>query len=926
LDLKYVIDNESFVVCPLLPTNRFIKFLEERCVKTSEKQLERFEELGLFFPVARVRYPVIRSKVEYLEDGTHYRDLGVLGDDEEWAGDVREEYGGFLFTKEYAEAWMQEGLLWEPSAQPFEEWKTFTDENGKKRVESYYSSFQCHPLNSLINNFSRRVGAERWVTITEEETRERNRRVSEWAQKTVSRYQRNGIRGTPLAELCQVLSNRYFPSTQTDRRTLRLLHSGAYHDWDWHEYSRGWDSRQVLDDLGLSVDELQRLHGVIKLDAKDNDPLAKWYELVSFVSVEEKRRLKGGALLAQTFYSMEHMLRLFYEDLTGERLPLPDESLGFTADRLYGEGVGQNELEYLELLANKYHLNPRPRLLLVLEGVGEEEQFPRLLEGLFGVRLPQVGIGVLNIGGIGNFMGDKKRDKRGALERFIDDHHARQTFVFVVLDNEDRAEQVKQRLVNRRSIHYPRRTVTKDEYVHLWERSAEFDNFSHEEIARAMTELCDGKYAFDPEEVAACERRFGGGGDPLSKLYREKLEYGMPKPELLKILCDSILANTDAEFDEEGKPKRPVVRVLQRVYELARMNHQAMTRDIQRWNQGSGFLGRMLPYPEQFAGSLIGQCLGDALGFVVEGCSPEECREYVGEFLKKGRAGERARAPFIFGQYSDDSQLARELLQSYKECDGKFEPARYAERIEAIFAEGRIVGPGRSTEEASRRLAEGVPWDEAGTPPPAAGNGSAMRAGPAGLLFFDNPEQMIEAAKDQGRITHQDPRCSAGAVAVAGAVALAATSERIDPAQFLSELAEWVKRVDEPTAVSIGQLMGWVGLRREGAAEFITGLGRTDEESGGEERGIAPFVTSSVLWSLYSFLMSPDDYWETICTAISVGGDVDTTAAMAGAMSGAYLGVDGLPKNLARRVTDRGEWGFDELIELARGCHKLAVP
>lgn len=296
---------------------------------------------------------------------------------------------------------------------------------------------------------------------------------------------------------------------------------------------------------------------------------------------------------------------------------------------------------------------------------------------------------------------------------------------------------------------------------------------------------------------------------PLSNLYKERLTYGMPKPELLKILCDAVLADPEAEFDDTGEAKRPVVGVLQSVHELAGINHQAVTRDIQRWNQGSGFFGRMLPYPEQFAGSLIGQCLGDALGFVVEGSSPEECREYVEEYLNKGRAGERARAPLGFGQYSDDSQLARELLQSYKECDGRFEPASFAKRIEAIFAEGRIVGPGRSTKEAAHRLAEGVPWDEAGMPPPAAGNGSAMRAGSVGLLFFDEPERMIEVAKDQGRITHQNPRCSAGAVAVAGAVALAATSERIDPAQFLGELAGWVKRVDEPTAVT--SVSSWGG-------------------------------------------------------------------------------------------------------------------
>jgi len=382
------------------------------------------------------------------------------------------------------------------------------------------------------------VGAEWWVSCSEEVIRERNRRVSEWAQMTVSRYQRYGIRGAPLAQLCQVLSNRYFLSTQTDRRTLKLSHSGVYHDWDWHEYSRAWDAHKVLDDLGLSIGDLTRLHGVITTDAKDIDPLAKWYELVTFVSVNEKKRLKGGALLAQTLYSMEHMMRLFYEELTSERLRPPDESLGWTADRLYGEGVSRDELEYLEYLANKYHLNPRPKLLLVVEGNGEHEQFPRLIESLFGVRPPQLGIEVRSLEGIDKFTGHKKWDKYGALERFIDDHHGRQTFVFVILDNESRAEQVKKQLTRKRSMHYAKRTVTKDEYVYLWEKSVEFDNFSHEEIARAMTELCAGEYSFTAEEVADCEHRFGGKvGDPLSKLYKEKLDYGLRKPELHNLSC-----------------------------------------------------------------------------------------------------------------------------------------------------------------------------------------------------------------------------------------------------------------------------------------------------------------------------------------------------------------------------------------------------
>ncbi len=197
-----------------------------------------------------------------------------------------------------------------------------------------------------------------------------------------------------------------------------------------------------------------------------------------------------------------------------------------------------------------------------------------------------------------------------------------------------------------------------------------------------------------------------------------------------------------------------------------------------------------------------------------------------------------------------------------------------------------------------------------------------MRAGPVGLLFFDDPERMVRVAHDQGRITHQDPRCSAGAVAIAGAVALALEGSEIEAPRFLDRLAEWAEAFEGSVASGLRQLEEWLSLPPEEAASLVSGL-RRNPDYPDEPRGISPFVTSSVLWSLYSFLSSPEDYWETVCTAIAAGGDTDTTAAMAGAISGARVGLDGLPQQEARRVTDRGTWGFDELVELAGRCHRL---
>ena len=49
------------------------------------------------------------------------------------------------------------------------------------------------------------------------------------------------------------------------------------------------------------------------------------------------------------------------------------------------------------------------------------------------------------------------------------------------------------------------------------------------------------------------------------------------------------------------------------------------------------------------------------------------------------------RGRYAFGQYSDDSQLARELVVSIVDR-GKFDAVDYASRIAALFRENRIVG------------------------------------------------------------------------------------------------------------------------------------------------------------------------------------------------------------------------------------------
>ena len=277
------------------------------------------------------------------------------------------------------------------------------------------------------------------------------------------------------------------------------------------------------------------------------------------------------------------------------------------------------------------------------------------------------------------------------------------------------------------------------------------------------------------------------------------------------------------------------------------------------------------------------------MGFVVEGHGPSTCTSYVELTLKPRKLTGQCRGPFSIGQYSDDTQLARELVLSFLGCGG-FDPADYAERIAMLFTSGRVVGRGMATQEAAYRIAAGIPWDKSGTPAPAAGNGSAMRAAPVGLLFSHDHGVMVRVAHDQGRITHGDPRCSAGAIAIAGATAIALHETEIDGPSLCARLSAWVYPFDAVLAAALANLPSWISKPPEIAVDLIRQVGVQPDYINNWE-GISPFVTGSVLWSLYSFLRSPDDYWGAISTAIAVGGDVDTTAAMTGAIAGTRVGL-----------------------------------
>ncbi|MBV9956800.1 MAG: hypothetical protein JO360_00205, partial [Acidobacteria bacterium] len=285
--------------------------------------------------------------------------------------------------------------------------------------------------------------------------------------------------------------------------------------------------------------------------------------------------------------TMEKILNLFHEDLTGKRHYEFDRSPE-DKELFWGEGIPRNDLKFLEFLSNRYGVNPRPRLILVVEGDGEEEQFPRLAEDLLPPSFSKLRIAVMNIKGIGELRN---------LIRLIDHYGSLQTIVFVVLDNENNAEALKRKLAyGTPSKWNPKRTITKEEYIHIWEKNIEFDNFTDTEITQGMTETCDNRYQFSHEEIADCRKRFGRERDPLSELFKENLNYGLPKPQLLNRLFDYAIANPYIKIDDK-KVRRPIIDVINKIKHLSLRNFQPSHFDAWKQTQESDWLGN--PYKSE---------------------------------------------------------------------------------------------------------------------------------------------------------------------------------------------------------------------------------------------------------------------------------------------------------------------------------------
>jgi ADP-ribosylglycohydrolase len=196
-----------------------------------------------------------------------------------------------------------------------------------------------------------------------------------------------------------------------------------------------------------------------------------------------------------------------------------------------------------------------------------------------------------------------------------------------------------------------------------------------------------------------------------------------------------------------------------------------------------------------------------------------------------------------------------------------------------------------------RELARDPTWRAPGHND-SKGCGTAMRTAPIGLAWHGDEERIVRLASEVSELTHGHRTATAGGVATALLVSWAL--DGVTPDEMLSRLMHHTSPISEEFAAKIGQVPTVLDMEPEST---YAGLGN------------AWTAYEAVACALYAFWRSPHDYRRTVITAVNMDGDSDSVGCIAGAISGAFNGVDAIPADW-RTTVEQADYLMETALAL----------
>ena len=307
-----------------------------------------------------------------------------------------------------------------------------------------------------------------------------------------------------------------------------------------------------------------------------------------------------------------------------------------------------------------------------------------------------------------------------------------------------------------------------------------------------------------------------------------------------------------------------------------------------------------MEHSDRILGCLLGGAVGDAIGLPHEGLTRRRIA------LRLGSGPIEHALIFRRGMLSDDTEhacmTAQAMLRAPDDPDAFMRSLAWRLRLWLL---GLPAAIGLGTLRALIRLWLGWPPTRSGVG--SAGNGPAMRAAILGACLGHDPERLRSYVERSTRMTHSDPRALAGALAIAGAAAQIVHHHGADdPPAVLRKLRA---DTDDPELVAALDLAATLLAQGGSATDFACALGQVD--------GVSGYIHHTVPVALYCWMHAPRDVRGVVESAVRLGGDTDTVAAIAGGLAGAAAGSGGVPVSWLR--------GLCEQPRSLRWLHRLAA-
>ena len=246
--------------------------------------------------------------------------------------------------------------------------------------------------------------------------------------------------------------------------------------------------------------------------------------------------------------------------------------------------------------------------------------------------------------------------------------------------------------------------------------------------------------------------------------------------------------------------------------------------------------------------------------------------------------------------YTDDTAMAIGLVESIIK-EGDIDQNRLGETFRGNFLRepwrGYASGPPTIFSQVQKL---GIPYREAARGlfggRGSFGNGAAMRVAPVGV-YYHNASDLYAKAALSAEVTHAHPVGIDGAAVQARSVAHVVTldpREAFPASEFLQDLLDFSRTPEIEAKMRLVKDLFTNNILPGVAAEKI---------------GRSVVVHESMPFAIYAFLRHPASFEACLFCAILHGGDRDTLGAMTGAVSGAYLGIQTIPKSWREKLENR---------------------